>query len=87
MTQRKTRVLPITAIQPPHVDSETSLLDWWYDEKDSLPQDQVSCLLEAARGLQASSIPIAFPTETVYGLGADATRSEAINSGLFYSHP
>ncbi|ERF77036.1 hypothetical protein EPUS_07942 [Endocarpon pusillum Z07020] len=78
MTQRKTRVLPVTAIQPPHVDSETSLLDWWYDKKDSLPQDQVSRLLEAARVLQTSSVPVAFPTETVYGLGADATRSEAV---------
>ncbi len=78
MTQRKTRVLPVSSIQPPHLDSETSLLDWWCESKDGLPQDQVSHLLEAARALQASSTPVAFPTETVYGLGADATRSEAV---------
>ncbi len=78
MTQRKTRILPVTSIQPPHLDSETSLLDWWCENKDGLPQDQVSHLLEAARALQTSSIPVAFPTETVYGLGADATRSEAV---------
>ncbi|KAK8206561.1 hypothetical protein M8818_004394 [Zalaria obscura] len=32
----------------------------------------------AAHQLQTSSIPVAFPTETVYGLGADATRSTAV---------
>ncbi len=78
MTQRKTRVLSLTSIQPPHVNSETNLLDWWCENKDDLRQDQVSHLLEAAHALQTSSIPVAFPTETVYGLGADATRSEAV---------
>jgi L-threonylcarbamoyladenylate synthase len=28
--------------------------------------------------MQTSNVPVAFPTETVYGLGADATRSEAV---------
>ena len=78
MAQRHTRVLPITSINPPHVDSETSPLDWWNANKDRLPQDQVNHLLEAAHALQTSSIPVAFPTETVYGLGADATRSDAV---------
>lgn len=32
----------------------------------------------AADQLRASTVPVAFPTETVYGLGADATRSEAV---------
>ncbi|KAJ4296131.1 hypothetical protein N0V88_004834 [Collariella sp. IMI 366227] len=35
-------------------------------------------LYEAAHLLRTSSIPVAFPTETVYGLGADATRSAAV---------
>ncbi|KAI9692767.1 MAG: hypothetical protein M1820_009366 [Bogoriella megaspora] len=35
-------------------------------------------LQRAAHSLRHSSIPVAFPTETVYGLGADATRSEAV---------
>ncbi|KAK0248893.1 hypothetical protein LTR35_011305 [Friedmanniomyces endolithicus] len=35
-------------------------------------------LLRAAEQLKHSNIPVAFPTETVYGLGADATRSEAV---------
>lgn len=35
-------------------------------------------LRRAAAELRSSEIPVAFPTETVYGLGADATRSEAV---------
>lgn len=35
-------------------------------------------LREAAHLLQTTSAPVAFPTETVYGLGADATRSDAV---------
>ncbi|KAI0523720.1 DHBP synthase RibB-like alpha/beta domain-containing protein [Xylaria bambusicola] len=35
-------------------------------------------LREAADYLKARDIPVAFPTETVYGLGADATRSAAV---------
>ena len=34
----------------------------------------------AANGLRTSSTPVAFPTETVYGLGADATSSEAVRN-------
>ena len=33
---------------------------------------------EAVTQLRDSDIPVAFPTETVYGLGADATRSAAV---------
>jgi L-threonylcarbamoyladenylate synthase len=35
-------------------------------------------LRQAAQALRLSNIPVAFPTETVYGLGADATRGEAV---------
>jgi L-threonylcarbamoyladenylate synthase len=35
-------------------------------------------LSEAARHLRETDIAVAFPTETVYGLGADATRSAAV---------
>ncbi|KAF3928184.1 hypothetical protein AA313_de0205959 [Arthrobotrys entomopaga] len=34
----------------------------------------------AAEKLRSSDIPVAFPTETVYGLGADATRDEAVKN-------
>ncbi|KAL8375989.1 hypothetical protein RB595_007207 [Gaeumannomyces hyphopodioides] len=35
-------------------------------------------LRQAAERLRRSDVPVAFPTETVYGLGADATRSAAV---------
>ncbi|KAK0733963.1 telomere recombination-domain-containing protein, partial [Lasiosphaeria miniovina] len=35
-------------------------------------------LIEAGVNLRTSDVPVAFPTETVYGLGADATRSTAV---------
>jgi L-threonylcarbamoyladenylate synthase len=35
-------------------------------------------LREAAAYLQTKDIPVGFPTETVYGLGADATRSGSV---------
>ncbi|KAI9652848.1 MAG: hypothetical protein M1831_006373 [Alyxoria varia] len=37
-----------------------------------------SHLVTAAQQLQHSDVPVAFLTETVYGLGADATRSSAV---------
>ncbi|KAI1183337.1 translation factor [Nemania serpens] len=35
-------------------------------------------LQEAANHLKTRDVPVAFPTETVYGLGADATRAVAV---------
>lgn len=37
-------------------------------------------LKKAAEELRGTDIPVAFPTETVYGLGADATRSSAVKA-------
>ncbi|KAJ6262630.1 hypothetical protein Dda_3442 [Drechslerella dactyloides] len=37
-------------------------------------------ILYAAEKLKSSNIPVAFPTETVYGLGADATRDEPVKN-------
>ncbi|PVH69868.1 translation factor [Cadophora sp. DSE1049] len=45
-----------------------------------LPSDaeDLQPLQEAAKHLREGIIPVGFPTETVYGLGADATRSDAV---------
>ncbi|KAH9998893.1 translation factor [Xylariaceae sp. FL0662B] len=40
--------------------------------------DGIQTLHEAATYLRTKDTPVAFPTETVYGLGADATRSAAV---------
>jgi len=37
-------------------------------------------LQRAAKELRETDTPVAFPTETVYGLGADATRSSAVRA-------
>lgn len=53
----------------------------WLNDWQLAPRDDTSDashLKEAATLLQTTDIPVAFPTETVYGLGADATRSEAV---------
>ncbi|PYI36948.1 hypothetical protein BP00DRAFT_483234 [Aspergillus indologenus CBS 114.80] len=80
-----------TATMPPKLDTrivsvrrlnkegpgERSLAQWWADEcNNNTPE--AAAIEEAAQLLQTSDIPVAFPTETVYGLGADATRSDAV---------
>lgn len=50
-------------------------------ESYQLPQTasaSYQTIKDAASYMRTSDIPVAFPTETVYGLGADATRSEAV---------
>lgn len=51
-------------------------LDSW--EVATGPQETISQLRDVAAYLRKSDVPVAFPTETVYGLGADATRSAAV---------
>jgi L-threonylcarbamoyladenylate synthase len=53
------------------------LLDSLAVDLDPQNEDAANLLL-AAEQLKHSDIPVAFPTETVYGLGADATRSAAV---------
>lgn len=53
------------------------ILDRFDLQLDEL-SDDAQHILEAARQLRHSDVPVAFPTETVYGLGADATRSDAV---------
>ncbi|KAH7329018.1 calcium-transporting P-type ATPase [Stachybotrys elegans] len=59
-------------------DSGTGLakLERW--QIDSAAKETVASLQAAAERLRSSDVPVAFPTETVYGLGADATRSASV---------
>jgi L-threonylcarbamoyladenylate synthase len=59
-------------------ESRESLIDEW-DIQYATGQDYES-LKRAAEELVNTDIPVAFPTETVYGLGADATRSSAVKA-------
>lgn len=75
MSGLETRVVSVHRLnQEP---GNRSLADWWADErKSNTPESKA--IEEAAQLLRESDIPVAFPTETVYGLGADATRSAAV---------
>ena len=73
--QLETQILPVDISRIPHIESinynRPLPVDW------TLFTDTAN-LLKAARHLRETAIPVAFPTETVYGLGADATRSDAV---------
>ncbi|RAK85134.1 hypothetical protein BO79DRAFT_201692 [Aspergillus costaricaensis CBS 115574] len=56
---------------------DRSLAEWWANERDN-HTPEAAAIENAAQLLRTSDIPVAFPTETVYGLGADATRSDAV---------
>lgn len=54
------------------------LIEEW--DIEYAPGRDCETLQRAARELKEEDIPVAFPTETVYGLGADATRSSAVRA-------
>lgn len=68
----KTRILPVPTTDLGHLEDASTLEKW------VLPPTRLESLQKAAEHLKHSNIPVGFPTETVYGLGADATRSEAV---------
>ena len=71
----KTRILSIRSLHPPRGLGDD--LGTWFKEHRSQVAESEN-ILQAAELLRTSNIPVAFPTETVYGLGADATRSPAV---------
>lgn len=80
MKQRSTRVLKVDESKIGHFvfeDPQQSFLgNWKIQMSDNSPD--AAHMLEAASQLRDTDLPVAFPTETVYGLGADATRSSAV---------
>ncbi|RYP34609.1 hypothetical protein DL767_004169 [Monosporascus sp. MG133] len=56
-------------------EGQEKLGTWRVPETDS---PSIKILRETADYLRAKDTPVAFPTETVYGLAADATRSSAV---------
>ncbi|KAK2807316.1 hypothetical protein FQN50_005470 [Emmonsiellopsis sp. PD_5] len=75
-TDRTTRVLPVHTLNAVQ-DTTPNLVARWTAEYER-GSTEARSLLEAAEALRTSDVPVAFPTETVYGLGADATRSAAV---------
>ena len=79
-----TDILPIDPTKIGQIvlhDNPESLLDEW-DLKWEVNTADLTHMKRAAAQLRSTDIPVAFPTETVYGLGADATRSTAVQ-GIF----
>lgn len=79
----ETDILPVDANQLGKLTitataDEASLVEEWDIEYE--PGQAADSLRRAAREIQETDIPVAFPTETVYGLGADATRSSAVRA-------
>ena len=77
---RQTSVLPISWSRLGHfrfTGPNKSFLDDWSLVLDASTPDAMH-LVQAAEKLRSTDVPVAFPTETVYGLGADATRSSAV---------
>ncbi|MCJ1293565.1 hypothetical protein MMC34_005120 [Xylographa carneopallida] len=76
----QTRILPIDISKIGQVHfthNSTSPLEDLTVTLDPTSPDAAR-LQEAARHLRETNVPVAFPTETVYGLGADATCSAAV---------
>jgi L-threonylcarbamoyladenylate synthase len=77
----ETDILPV---DPQKLGSIT----FWQTKEDLIDQWDIhyaegidyESLERAAKELVNTDVPVAFPTETVYGLGADATRSSAVKA-------
>ncbi|KAI1208967.1 translation factor [Annulohypoxylon truncatum] len=78
LPRMKTRVLrvPEKDLGKFRGDEEYEQSGLW--EVSQTPSPSLQILHEAADYLRTKDTPVAFPTETVYGLGADATRSSAV---------
>ncbi|WPB07429.1 uncharacterized protein RHO25_012090 [Cercospora beticola] len=75
-----TRILPVDVGKIGSMRAKSATNDI-LDELDFQIDDEsidAQNLQQAAKDLKTSDVPVAFPTETVYGLGADATRSDAV---------
>lgn len=78
---RRTDILPVDAAKLGNITFQPSaegLVDEWNIEY--LEGLDTASLKRAAKEILETDIPVAFPTETVYGLGADATRSSAVRA-------
>ncbi|KAL8721771.1 MAG: hypothetical protein Q9225_001620 [Loekoesia sp. 1 TL-2023] len=79
-----THVLPIDVNKTGNFvfqEPENTFLGDWHIRLSQGSGDTEN-LLQAVEQLRTSNLPIAFPTETVYGLGADATRDDAV-AGIY----
>ncbi|ORY13254.1 DHBP synthase RibB-like alpha/beta domain-containing protein [Clohesyomyces aquaticus] len=77
----ETNILPVDAVKLGKISVEKAheaLVGEWHIEYAE--GNDLESMRRAARELATTDVPVAFPTETVYGLGADATRSTAVRA-------
>jgi L-threonylcarbamoyladenylate synthase len=77
----ETNILPVDPQKLGHITLKSSrkdLIDEWEIQYEQ--GHNYESLRRAAEELVTTDVPVAFPTETVYGLGADATRSSAVKA-------
>ncbi|KAF2012325.1 translation factor [Aaosphaeria arxii CBS 175.79] len=60
-----------------HENPDNLIGEWSIEYNEG---EDAQSLSRAAKELASTDVPVAFPTETVYGLGADATRSSAVRA-------
>lgn len=79
-SEHNTRVLPVDSNKIGQVHFSSPAKSFLQEWNISLSENSLDAkhLMEAATQLRTGNTPVAFPTETVYGLGADATRSSAV---------
>ena len=84
VSEMETRVVKVPGDRPlghfQHSEGPSRLDHWGVDTE--CDNDAIASLQEAAAYLRTSDNPVAIPTETVYGLAADATRS-ASTKGIY----
>lgn len=77
----ETSILPVDPTKLGNITfgkSTNDLIDSW--DIEYTEGEAYASLKRAADELVKTDIPVGFPTETVYGLGADATRSSAVKA-------
>ncbi|KTW31153.1 Sua5/YciO/YrdC/YwlC family tRNA threonylcarbamoyl adenosine modification protein [Pneumocystis jirovecii RU7] len=75
-----TRILPVSSKSINFYKKESKKHHFDASSLTISSPDTLKALQEAVQVLKEGIFPIAFPTETVYGLGADATNSKAVMS-------
>jgi L-threonylcarbamoyladenylate synthase len=78
-TARMTRIVRVDVSRDlGRFESGGERLGSWQVSMAPETEESMSALREAAQALRETDVPVGFPTETVYGLAADATRSNAV---------
>ena len=77
-THMKTQILPVNITNLKFLQPDSDLDPDELSIENTFDSPDLQNLRLAAEKIRNTNTPVAFPTETVYGLGADATRSSSV---------